>query len=77
LGQAIRDTGVNRAGLFITTKVDPAHLDYSGVTRAVDASLRRLDLPYLDLYLIHWPGPKMRLAETFRALNEAVRAGRV
>lgn len=77
LGQAVRAAKINRADLFITSKVLPSHLQYDQVLRACDQSLRRLHMDYLDLYLIHWPGAGMRLPDTFRALNELVRAGKV
>jgi diketogulonate reductase-like aldo/keto reductase len=47
------------------------------VKRSCEASLRRLGMDYLDLYLIHWPRVGMRLEETFRALNQLVRDGKV
>ncbi len=77
VGRAIRETGAAREKLFITSKVEPNHLDYADVLRCCANSLRRLGMEYLDLYLIHWPKPGMNLAETFRALNQLVREGRV
>lgn len=77
LGQAIREKGVPRESLFITSKVAPDHLQHDDVLRCCEASLRRLGMDYLDLYLIHWPKVGMKLAETFRALNKLVRDGRV
>jgi len=77
IGQAIRETGVKRNSLFITTKVDPGHLRYEQVFKACEGSLKRLGMDYIDLYLIHWPGAGMNFAETFRALNELVHRGKV
>jgi diketogulonate reductase-like aldo/keto reductase len=77
LGQAVRETGIVRESLFITSKVQPSHLHYDDVLRSGAASLRRLGTYYLDLYLIHWPGIGMSLRDTFRALNNLVRDGRV
>ncbi len=77
LGEAVRRAGCDRASLFITSKVSPDHLKYEDVLRCCEDSLRRLGMDYLDLYLIHWPRVGMRLAETFRALNELQRSGRV
>jgi diketogulonate reductase-like aldo/keto reductase len=77
LGRAVRDAKVNRADLFITSKVLPSNLQYERVLRACEGSLRRLGMDYLDLYLIHWPGDRMHLADTFRALNRLVRDGKV
>ena len=77
IGQAIHETGVKRDSLFITTKVDPAHLKYEQVLRACQGSLQRLSMDYVDLYLIHWPRAGMKFEETFRALNKLVREGKV
>ena len=78
LGRAIRETNTKRENLFITTKVDPAHLQYEQVLQACEKSLRRLNLDYVDLYLIHWP-PRSgtQLNEAFRALNQLVKNGKV
>ncbi len=77
VGQVVREMGVKREGLFITTKVSPEHLEYEAVLRSCENSLRRLGMEYIDLYLIHWPKAGMRLEETFRALNGLVRQGKV
>jgi diketogulonate reductase-like aldo/keto reductase len=77
LGKAVRNSGVPRENLFITSKVSPDHLQYPDVLRCCENSLRRLQMDYLDLYLIHWPRLGMKLPETFRALNELVRQGKV
>jgi diketogulonate reductase-like aldo/keto reductase len=77
VGQAIRETGVKRDSLFITTKVAPEHLEYEQVLKACQGSLRRLNMDYIDLYLIHWPRVAMKLEEAFRALNKLVRDGQV
>jgi diketogulonate reductase-like aldo/keto reductase len=77
LGRAVRESQVKREAFFITTKVTPSHLRYDDVLKACDASLRRLQMDYIDLYLIHWPSAGMKLEDTFRALNELVRDGKV
>jgi diketogulonate reductase-like aldo/keto reductase len=77
LGRAVRETNTKREKLFITTKVLPEHLDYDDVFKSCENSLRRLNMEYIDLYLIHWPRVGMKLEETFRALNKLVRDGRV
>jgi len=78
LGRAVRETDTKRENIFITTKVDPAHLQYEQVLKACENSLRRLNVDYVDLYLIHWP-PRSgsQLNEAFRALNQLVKAGTV
>jgi len=77
IGRAIRETGVKRESLFITTKVAPEHLELEKVIKACAGSLRRLNVGHIDLYLIHWPRVGMKLEETFRALNKLVRDGQV
>jgi len=77
LGRAIREAGAPRERLFITTKVWPNHLRYDDVLTACAGSLDRLNMEYIDLYLIHWPNELVPLSETFRALNQLVREGRV
>jgi diketogulonate reductase-like aldo/keto reductase len=77
LGRAIREVGVQREKLFITSKVNPEHLAHADVLTAYAGSQRRRGMDYLDLYLIHWPMVGMNLEETFRALNHLVREGRI
>ena len=77
LGEVVRESTVQRDALFITSKVTPAHLHYDQVLRSCESSLRRLQMEYVDLYLIHWPQAGMKLADTFRALNKLVRDGKV
>jgi diketogulonate reductase-like aldo/keto reductase len=77
LGEVIRESRVERERLFITSKVSPEHLEYRSVLQSCENSLQRLGMDYLDLYLIHWPNPKLDLAETFRALNHLVINGKV
>jgi 2,5-diketo-D-gluconate reductase B len=77
LGRAVRETNTKREDLFITTKVSPEHLQYKQVLRSYENSLRRLSMDTIDLYLIHWPRAGMKLEDTFRALNQLVREGKV
>jgi diketogulonate reductase-like aldo/keto reductase len=77
LGRVIRDTNTNREDVFVTTKVSPEHLRYNDVLRSCENSLRRLQMDYIDLYLIHWPGTGINYEETFRALNQLVRDGKL
>ncbi|CAG0965604.1 aldehyde reductase [Anaerolineales bacterium] len=77
LGRAVRETKTKRGDLFITSKVLPEHLDHDNVLKSCENSLRRLGMDYIDLYLIHWPRMGMNLEESFRALNNLVRDGKV
>ncbi len=77
LGQVIRESGIRRESLFITSKVSPEHLHHDAVLQSCQGSLHRLGMDYLDLYLIHWPKMGMKLTDTFKALNELVRDGRI
>jgi len=77
VGRAIRETNIKREDVFITTKVSPEHLRYDDVLRSCENSLRRLNMEYLDLYLIHWPGNGTNYADAFRALNKLVQDGKV
>jgi diketogulonate reductase-like aldo/keto reductase len=77
VGQAIRETRTPREKVFVTTKISPEHLGYDDVFKSCENSLRRLNMEYVDLYLIHWPGMGVKYEETFRALNKLVRDGKV
>ncbi len=58
-----------RGDLFITTKVWRNHLEHDDLIASIKVSLKRLRQDYVDLYLIHWPNPKVPLEETMRALE--------
>jgi diketogulonate reductase-like aldo/keto reductase len=77
IGRAIRETNTRREAVFITSKVSPEHLSYDHVLRSCENSLRHLNMDYIDLYLIHWPGQRADYIETFRALNKLVQDGKV
>jgi diketogulonate reductase-like aldo/keto reductase len=74
LGEAIR--GLPRDQLFIVSKVLPSNATYDGTIRACEASLQRMQLDYLDCYLLHWRG-SVPLAETMRALERLVTDGKI
>ena len=73
----MQETNTKREDVFITTKVSPEHLTYNDVLKACENSLRHLNMGYIDLYLIHWPGLGVKYEEAFRALNKLVRDGKV
>ena len=77
VGQGIRDSGIDRESLFVTTKLDGP---FQGSDRAIgglDESLRRLGLGYVDLLLIHWPLPQRdEYVSTWRTFEKLVAAGK-
>ncbi len=73
VGRAIKF--FRREDLFIVSKVWPNHLRRDDLLRSLEATLRRLDTDYVDLYLIHWPNPEVPLEETLDAMAEGVRMG--
>jgi diketogulonate reductase-like aldo/keto reductase len=74
VAEAIRD---RRKDIFLVSKVLPSNASYKGTLRACDASLKRLRTDYLDVYLIHWWSGSHPIAETMRAMEELVAAGKV
>jgi diketogulonate reductase-like aldo/keto reductase len=66
-----------RDSVFIATKVSPENNSYDDVLRAADASLRRLQTDYIDLYQVHWPNPSIPIRDTMRAMCELVKDRRV
>ena len=77
VGKGIRDSGIAREGLFITTKLDG---EFQGNDRAIDGlneSLKRLSLDYVDLLLIHWPLPQRdEYVSTWKTFEKLVAAGK-
>ena len=76
VGRAVRDSGLAREDIFVTTKIWPDDLAYADVGRCADDSLRNLGTGYVDLLLIHWPSKSVPLGETLRALGEVRAAGK-
>jgi methylglyoxal/glyoxal reductase len=74
VGQAVRETGLRREDLFITTKLWNSDQGYDSTLRACEASLKRLGLSYLDLYLIHFPVPEVR-DESWKAMETLLKKG--
>jgi diketogulonate reductase-like aldo/keto reductase len=78
VGQAFRASGLDREDVFITTKCFNDTQGYQESRRAFDASLERLELEHIDLYLIHWPVPSQDLyVETWKTFIELKEEGRV
>lgn len=66
-----------RKDLFLVSKVLPSNASYKGTLRACDASLKRLKTDYLDAYLLHWWSGTHPIADTMRAMEELVFAGKI
>ena len=69
--------GTKREGVFVATKISPSHLGYRDLIKAADASLRRLNTGYIDLYQVHFPSSRVPIAETMGAMETLVDQGKV
>ncbi len=75
VGGALKHFGAaRRSELFIVSKVLPDNATRAGTARACEASIARMGCEYLDLYLLHWPGPH-RFSETLRGFGDLLRRG--
>jgi len=74
VGEAVRSSGLERSELFITTKLRWADHGYETALAALNFSLARLGLDYVDLYLIHWPEPEKN-EDSWRALEQLQQRG--
>lgn len=86
VGEAIRESGIPREEVFVTTKLWTTDQGHESALAACEASLERLGLDYVDLYLIHWPAAfqggdaesnRQRRRQTWRAFEELVESKRV
>lgn len=84
VGRVIKDSGIPREELFITSKLWNDSHSYEAAKIALDKSLKLLGLDYLDLYLIHWPNPLINRrnwdkanAETWRYMEDAYTEGKI
>ncbi|WP_444817333.1 aldo/keto reductase [Streptococcus sp. HJ1] len=86
VGRAIRDSGIPRQEIFVTTKLWNTNHSYDEACQAFEESMEKLGLDYLDLYLIHWPNPKplrendewkTRNAEVWRAMEDLYQEGKI
>lgn len=84
VGKAVRDSGINREEIFVTSKLPAQIKTYDGALSAFDKTLNNLGLDYLDLYLIHAPWPWSQIGtdhdrdnvETWRAMEKILSSGR-
>jgi diketogulonate reductase-like aldo/keto reductase len=76
VGKAVRDSGIPREKIFITTKVWNSDQGYESTLKAFDASRKRLGMDIVDLYLVHWP-VKGKSADTWSALEKLYADGKV
>lgn len=79
VGEGIRESGVPREEIFVTTKVWMTDYGYERTLHAFDRSLRKLGFDYLDLYMIHWPCPSAFKAtvDSYKAAMKLLAEGRV
>lgn len=75
VGKAVADSGVARGEIFITTKLENDDHGYDATLAACQRSLDNLATDYIDLYLVHWPVPRLR-GETWRAMERLLAEGR-
>ena len=77
VGQGIRDSGIDRSEIFVTTKFNREWHSVDGVRRAYEASLQRLGVDYIDLLMVHWPNPDQdRYVDAVRGLEPPAGRGR-
>ncbi|TCI25938.1 aldo/keto reductase [Exiguobacterium sp. SH5S4] len=76
LGEAVRQSGIPREQLFLTSKLRGQYFDYDEALNMIQESLYRANLDYWDLFLLHWPNPKQdKYVEAWRALIQAKQNG--
>lgn len=84
VGLAVKKSGIDRKDLFITSKLTNSEHGYERTLAAFEETMKKLDIDYLDLYLIHWPNPiafrdhwQEANAGTWKAFEELYKAGRI
>lgn len=78
LGKALKESNIPREELFITTKLWNDYQGYESTKKAFNDSLQKLDMDYVDLYLIHWPCPEDGLfVESYKAMEELYHEGKI
>ena len=84
VGRAVKDSGISREEIFITSKLDNPNHGYDNTMRSFEGTLEQLGTNYVDLFLIHWPNPlqyretwQQTNAETWKAFEELYHAGKI
>ena len=78
VGEAVRRSGLDRQELFVTTKIWKDDHGYDRALEAIDESLARLNIDYIDMLLIHWPSPKInKFVDTWAAFQKAQESGKI
>ena len=84
VGRAVKDSGIPREEIFITSKLDNPNHGYDNTMRSFEGTLEQLGTDYVDLFLIHWPNPlqyretwQQTNAETWNAFEELYHAGKI
>lgn len=76
VGKAIEQSHVSRDQIIVTSKLPGRYQDYNATMIAIQESIYRLNVEYIDLYLIHWPNPRQgKFVEAWRAMIDAQSAG--
>jgi 2,5-diketo-D-gluconate reductase B len=75
VGEGLKASKAKREDLFVVTKVRQTELEPAAFAKSVEASLKALDLPWVDLLLIHWPNPAVPQSDSIKALCAAKRSG--
>ncbi|MCG9970322.1 aldo/keto reductase [Christiangramia crocea] len=76
VGEAIKNSGISREEIFVTTKIWIDDQGANSTRRAFETSLRKLDFDYIDMYLIHWPVPD-KFLDSWKVLQELYEEGKV
>ena len=77
VGQAIKDSGIPREDIFVTSKLWNDDQGYESARSAFQTTLANLGFDYLDLYLIHWPKTYEKAADSWRALEDLYKEGKI
>lgn len=77
VGQGIRDAGIDRDEIFLTTKIMRNNFTSGGVAKVVPESFRRLQVEVIDLMLLHWPSEEVPVGETLAALRKFQERGQI